>query len=283
MIKKAVRSIIPRGLRNWLRSPLRSFHWVVDWFGGVMGTVHSLEPVPDWCLKCHPAFARFLRGHQLSDPVQSQELKQFISRCHPKMVLVDCGAHYGLFSLAAAHFGGEGAFSLAVEPSPMAANMIRAQARLNMLEKQVEVLRKSVSAHSGYIDMISAGVNSGGYLLGMTSERDSTEFSRVPSVTVDEVCLSRHLVPTHLKIDVEGMEEAVIRGAHRTLSLTPGPVVFLELHCNLIRMAGGDPAQSLHLLSSHGYAFRDVNGLLIGVDEALALPLVRLLAEKAYQ
>jgi hypothetical protein len=100
---------------------------------------------------------------------------------------------------------------------------------------------------------------------------------------VDEICSSRSIKPTHLKIDVEGMEEAVLKGAYRTLSSRSAPIVFLELHCNLIRMVGEDPAESLRILSSHGYSFRGVNGLPLGEVEAVSMPLVRLVAEKANQ
>lgn len=248
-----------------------------------MGFIRNIEPIKGWSLKCHPAFFRHVREHQLSDPVQVCEFDQFVTRCHSGMSLVDCGAHYGLFSLAAAHFGGTGATVLAIDPSPMACDMVAKVARLNKLESQIRILESSVGSIVGHMRMISAGVNSAGYYVGMTTENEESQFSRVYCVTVDEICSSRNITATHLKIDVEGMEEAVIEGAHRTLSSRSAPIVFLELHCNLIRMAGGDPAQSLRLLSSHGYGFRDVKGLPIGVDEALALPLVRLLAEKANQ
>jgi predicted RNA methylase len=66
-----------------------------------------------------------------TDGEQAQELSDFISRCVPGMNLVDVGAHWGIFSLAALHFGAEDAQCLVVEASPAAARVLRSNLELN--------------------------------------------------------------------------------------------------------------------------------------------------------
>jgi len=97
-LKALVRRTLPRPLRNWLRAPCKSVEWMWD-----------------------TATTRWLAKRKLPSPIS-------LSYCSDKMFLFDIGAHYGLFSLAAAHLRGQ---AVAVEPSAMAIRMITRQIALN--------------------------------------------------------------------------------------------------------------------------------------------------------
>ena len=64
----------------------------------------------------------FHRGYSwcTSDDELIEELDSFIAHCRRGMVLFDVGAHFGVFSLAALHYGGPDAIAVAVDPSPAA-------------------------------------------------------------------------------------------------------------------------------------------------------------------
>lgn len=55
------------------------------------------------------------------------------------------------------------------------------------------------------------------------------EFSDVDATTIDEFVSQTKIVPTYIKVDVEGAEAVVILGAERTLTEF-SPVVFVENH-----------------------------------------------------
>ena len=73
------------------------------------------------------------------------------------MILFDIGAHYDIFSLAAAQMGG---MAIAVDPSPMAARMIATGAAvLNGCDDRVKVFPAAISDVNGVISMLNSGVS----------------------------------------------------------------------------------------------------------------------------
>ena len=86
-----------------------------------------------------------------------------MDHCTPGMVLFDLGAHFGLFSLAALHYGGANAQAVAIDASPVAERLIRIQAALNGVAERVTVIRACVCEHSGVRDMVAVGVLADGY------------------------------------------------------------------------------------------------------------------------
>ena len=84
--------------------------------------------------------------------------------------------------------------------------------------------------------------------------------------------------PTHIKIDVEGYEAAVVRGAKRTLTRW-APLLFLELHNEMIRSEGGDPSCVLDDLAEMGYEMSSVGSVRIERSAILQMPICRLVGK----
>lgn len=68
----------------------------------------------------------------------------------------------------------------------------------------------------------------------------------VPTITIDTIAEELELVPDVIKIDVEGAEIEVLRGAERTLT-EARPTIFLSTHSPELR------GLSLKLLTTCGY------------------------------
>jgi len=194
----------------------------------------------------------------MEDPDQTAEFDSFVSYCSEGMILFDIGAHFGLFSLAALHFGGIGALAVAVDPSPAAVRIMRIQSKLNAAEHRLRILQACVSDRVGFEDMVSVGVLADGYFVNPEKDHGPTETTRVPSTTVDHMVDQLTLIPTHLKIDVEGSEGNVLRGAEKLLTSPRPPILFLELHNRIIGHRGGDPNRILEYLAARNYTFRSV-------------------------
>jgi hypothetical protein len=86
--------------------------------------------------------------------------------------------------------------------------------------------------------------------------------------------------PTHIKIDVEGYEEAVLRGGMNTLDQTDGPLLFVELHNGMVLNRGGNPGGALGLLREFGYETLLTERVPIDDATILAKPLIRVMAKK---
>jgi FkbM family methyltransferase len=232
---------------------------------------------PGWSVRAHPV-ARQTFGIPLNDPNQIAELDAFIASCHPGMVLFDIGAHFGLFSLAALHYGGPSARAVAVEASRSAARVLRIHAGLNHVTGRLEAIHAAAADRPGWRDMLPVGVIADGYYLEPDAGRPARDLVRVRAVTVDGLVDELGRAPTHLKIDVEGAETGVLQGAQRTLAGDRPPLVFLELHNEICRKAGRDPADCVATLTQHGYNLQTSQGQPLTLATATEPPVIRLVA-----
>jgi FkbM family methyltransferase len=247
--------------------------WIWDSFCFSVGSTKKLALLPGWDLICHPRVYKTLLHSQVVDPEQGEEFRNFVKSCDRSMCLFDIGASFGAFSFAAAHFGGT---AIAVEPSPIATRFIELQSHLNGFDKNIRIVEACAGDAVGEVEMLSSGVFSDGYFR-IASRRSSRELTKAKAVTIDHLS-DQFGPPTHIKIDVEGYEAAVIRGARRTLT-DLAPMVFLELHNEIIRADGGDPASVLDALAETKYKELSINSVPAGRDVILEMPICRLLAK----
>jgi FkbM family methyltransferase len=273
-LKRLVRVSIPRRARNWLRSPSKSAEWLWDSARFSLGITESLEISPNSFLACHPRAYKIFRRDQVDDPEQSVEFRSFLSYCSNTMLLYDIGAHFGIFSLAAAHFGGR---AIAVDASPAAAQMIKIQASLNKCSNKLQIVRAAVSDANHSIDMLNSGVFSDGYFKA-TSQPAKSELTQVRAITIDQMAL-QFGPPTHIKIDVEGHEAAVLRGGRATMSQF-SPILFLELHNAMIVSAGDNPHEALTELADLHYDTFTTDGNAIDKDTILKRSIIRIVAKR---
>ena len=278
--KKVVRACVPRSIRNWVRAPRASARWSLEEVRFFFGGRKTIELRPGWQLLCHPAAYRTAYRAQAEDPEQVAEFDAFISHSAPAMTLFDVGAHFGLFSLAALHYGGTSSRAVAVDPSPVAARFVKLQAKLNGVSSRLQVVQASAGDSDGWRDMISVGVQASGYYIAPSKEHPRSELTKTRAITLDELAREFRVRPTHIKIDVEGDEASVLRGGSSVLSTEPAPLLFVELHNEIVRQSGRDPAETLALLRDYGYQTFTVENAPIDEAAILSQPLVRIIARK---
>jgi FkbM family methyltransferase len=135
----------------------------------------------------------------------------------PNMTVWDIGANVGLFSFAAASLGAQ---VLAVEADTWLANLMHRSVLLNKLP--VTILPAAVSDRQGISRLrLSNEGRASNSLLG-----DGENTRTVTTVTLDSL-LEYFAAPQVLKIDVEGMEYAVLSGARNVLQARPS--IFFEV------------------------------------------------------
>ena len=130
-------------------------------------------------------------------------------------VVLECGAHHGCTTAVLSHWVGDKGKVVAFEPVPKNCDIIRKQIELNNL-KNIVLENKAVGAAIGKTT-ITGSSNS---QIVLSSE----------GIQVDLTCLDEydHLNPSLLKIDVEGFEVEVLRGASKILSNRPK--LAIEIH-----------------------------------------------------
>jgi FkbM family methyltransferase len=135
----------------------------------------------------------------------------------PGDVFVDVGANVGWFSLLAARLVGETGHVYAIEPVAMNVKAIVANVRRNRL-RNVTVLDLAASDSDGTTVLTLTRHPGGAVIASANTPPDATGETTVRTATIDSLVSDGHLLPPALlKIDVEGAEEAVVRGMTATL------------------------------------------------------------------
>jgi FkbM family methyltransferase len=132
----------------------------------------------------------------------------------PDSVVWDIGANCGVFAFSAA----AARFVLAVEADPFLANLVSESSLMNQAD--VTVLCCAVTDGSGFAEFVIASRGrASNHLVGSGHSQTGGERARiaVPTVSLD-MLMDRFGMPDLVKIDVEGGEPAVLRGASRLLA-----------------------------------------------------------------
>lgn len=165
--------------------------------------------------------------------------KALLDNIREGMVVCDIGAHIGLLTLAAAKRVGPSGRVFAFEPAPDIVRTLRNHVRFNGYERTVDVVNAVVGDVTGttpfyvYGDSMSASL--GRDNLDVLSPQRLTDPQlkavevTMPSTTLDDFARKRTVEPDLLKIDVEGAELLVLRGA-RELLTKKAVVVLCEVH-----------------------------------------------------
>ncbi len=146
----------------------------------------------------------------------------------PGQVVLDIGADVGWYTIQASRAVGHSGTVIALEPDAHNANQLEQNLRLNGLSN-VRVLRKAAWSHSGIVGWHESAV--------AVWHKVSPEASaKVEAVTVDELAGQLGLGRVDwIKLDVEGGEIEVLRGAWQTLEQFH-PVLLIEVHETLAQL-----------------------------------------------
>ena len=168
---------------------------------------------------------------------------------HPGATVLDVGANVGAYTLLFALWTGPAGRVIAFEPAPASAAALRRQLQLNGLASRVEVVQSAVAGAVGTASFASDG-SSGANALATNAA--TGHLITVETTSLDAFCASRSVHPDVIKIDVEGAELDVLRGARRTLE-APAIEVFVEFHPSVWAERGITAEAMRSELASHGF------------------------------
>jgi len=164
-------------------------------------------------------------------------------------VFVDIGANVGWHSALAATLVGDAGLVYAVEPNPENAKLIAETIRHNKLTN-MRLLPFALSEQAGYALFRSAIGSNGGFADRDRSEIIDPRVTIVPTVRFDDLEIEHVDV---IKIDVEGAEPMVMRGATKAIERDHPSIIF-EFSCEMTERVGGvSPQAHLEMIESFGY------------------------------
>ncbi len=172
----------------------------------------------------------------------------------PGDAVADVGAQIGYITLAMATLNPGKITVHAFEPEPLNIQRLRKNIALNP-GVDVRIVEKAVSDTNGAIRLyLSKDHNAGTHSTISGGTNVSTDFVEIPAITLDTYVHEQRISALRLiKIDVEGGEYEVIKGAHETLT-SLRPIVLMELSDALQETRGFSTIEFKKLMKQFGYS-----------------------------
>ncbi len=148
----------------------------------------------------------------------------------PGMKVIDIGAHFGLFSTFTSKLAGPTGKIICFEPTPGTYDILKKTLALNHCDN-VTPIQAAVSDKEGVASFFVGdveGCNSNSLIdndLGGVEKKGK----EIKTVTIDGVSSQYSMIPDLIKIDAEGAELDVLKGAMNTLKQHK-PVMIIGLH-----------------------------------------------------
>lgn len=213
-------------LRGWLR---RLYHGLLYLQSGGRGLECSL---PDGeTIRVLPAYRHM--SWNLS------EYSAFKRALNPGDIALDVGANAGGYALLFGQWVGKDGKVFAFEPAPETYSGLCRHIELNALARIVTPVRAAVSDNSVTAEFRAVGSHGMNRLVTSAEDASAASIVKVPTITLDQFCARENILPNLIKIDVEGFELAVLRGAREIIKACGKDMsLFIELHPTTWREIG---------------------------------------------
>lgn len=199
--------------------------------------------------------SEFLQAHLFLYGSYELPSVRFIRRViAPGDTVADVGAQIGYITLAMATLAPGKITVHAFEPEPLNIQRLRNNIALNP-GVDVRIVEKAVSDADGAIRLyLSKDHNAGTHSTISGGSNVSDDFVEIPAVTLDHYVQEQRISALRLiKIDVEGGEYEVIKGATHTLT-TLRPIVLMELSDALQESRGFSTVEFKRLMKQLEYS-----------------------------
>lgn len=169
-------------------------------------------------------------------------------------VVYDLGAHQGFLALIVSRLVGEKGKVYAFEPLPANFDFLKENVRINNITNCI-AFYGAVSDKPGIVNFSTSEADvSNTDITSSLESKEGRKYVEVPAFSLDNLLASGSLTPPQfIKIDVEGAELDVLKGASRLLKEL-SPLVYLETHN--IHNPGVDSA-CRDFLVSIGYGIKE--------------------------
>jgi FkbM family methyltransferase len=176
-----------------------------------------------------------------------------------KRDVIDVGANIGFFTVLFAKTITTGKV-FSIEPTRNALNYLYRNLEINGVMDKVEVFEGVVSNKNGIVQIKTVfgkeEYSSLGVMKHPSLKNEVYDVHDVMSITIDDLVKTRSIDPGFIKIDVEGVEYAVLDGM-RTILRNSRPIIVLELSDFLLKQNGSSAKATIDLLEEYEYDVYD--------------------------
>jgi len=241
---------------------LPSNRFIKPWFVSRSRRITHLSE--DFTFKTHYARVLWSTGalpdlltrHLLFEGTYQEDVIQaLLHLCHPGDTVFDVGGHHGYMAIVAGKSVEPKGRVVSFEPNPYSRKWLEYNIKLNA-SANIEVVASAVSSSKGHVVLhIQKGTCSWNTSIfsGSFSDKYDTEDIEVETITIDDYVQETGLVPSLIKIDIEGAELLALQGAMMTIA-TYRPVLILELNPIAADAAEVSLEDIVAVLHENGYA-----------------------------
>lgn len=184
--------------------------------------------------------------------------KIITSAIKPGMIAIDIGANIGYHTFRIARLATETGRVYAVEPTGRAFTRLRRNGELNPSIKNIRYLKLALGeTDAGEVRTVFES----SYRLDDKRDLDQ---ETIEIITLDTLVAREQIKHVDfIKMDVDGFEAKIIKGAIQTLSAPRPPLLLMEINPSGIAQNGDDPYEMIDALKKLGYTFRTEDGQVI--------------------
>jgi len=209
--------------RSPLRGPLKRAYEAV------------LDRLPGDRLVCHFPEGESVRLAAAFRQVtwNAEEYRAFKADIAPGNTVLDVGANLGAYAVLFGQWVGAAGRVFAFEPAPEARRGLERHVAINGLDGRVVVRPEAMADKAGTVRFRASGPHGDNRI--MRADREAVpDCIDVATTSIDTFCRERNLQPRFIKVDVEGAELDVLRGARETIAAGGASLnLYVEMHPHL--------------------------------------------------
>ena len=185
------------------------------------------------------------------------EYDAFRRDVRPGDVVFDVGANLGAYTLLFGQWVGAEGRVFAFEPAPQPYEGLRQLLDANALASRVTPVQAAVSSSEGTATFFATGADGANRIVDGAADGTIS----VPTVTIDAVCRRERVLPRFIKIDAEGAELDVLRGARETIAAAGKELkLYVEMHPHLWSDVGATRAALEAEMARQGLRAERIDG-----------------------
>ena len=181
------------------------------------------------------------------DLIEKKQTSEFIKQTKKGDIVFDIGANVGYYTILASKIVGENGKIFSFEPVVRNLSYLYRHIKLNGLNNVV-ILPLACAEESTLKKFSFGRTIAEGHLLENNSQNsfDFLSYTYVHTIKIDDFCNYSGIAPDVLKIDVEGAELHVLKGAQQILHKSR-PKIFLSIHSEMLEK------ECIEFLKNMGY------------------------------
>jgi FkbM family methyltransferase len=243
MLPKPIKALIPLSFKEFLYS-LKYHKPEIVSLDGFKLRVHPHDTVISESIKRNNIWAE-------------AETQLFRELLRPGMVAVDVGANIGYFSLLASILVGPTGAVHAFEPDPVNYTLLKKNVRMNRATN-IRVNQTALSDNEEQLSLFIDSHNKGDHRIWAPAG-ESRKRIDISSTTLDTYLRKAEIVPSFIKIDVQGAEGKVLEGMKNTLRESGLECLIMEFWPAALRKCGTEPERVVQQIADSGFKIRVVD------------------------